>query len=384
MSEQNKVVDDVKVVNGVTVDIDERDDSGYILKAHGATTPTSTSAGFATGAEFANTTTDKVLVNEGDETSCDFQEVVAGEIDASDLGADSVDSDEIAADAVGASEIAADAVGSSEIAADAVGSSEIAADAVGSAEIAADAVGTSEIADGSVANADIGADAVDGTKIADDSVDSEHIAADSIDSEHYAAGSVDSDAIGADAVGASELADNAVDNAAMADNAVGNAEMADNAVGSAEVQDGTLTASDLHNDARKNVETADLSALPAPSASDQLGNNLFAFKAPMNARIDSVELVSDTATSGSDATNHYEVEVYNATQANSLSSAKTSTVSNEIVAETPWAVTVDQNQDIQNDDVIQVRVDILDDGSAAPTDLSTAEIRAVIAWSLRA
>jgi len=293
MSVQEKVYDDEVVINGVTLDVDERDDSGYIVEAHGATTPTATLAGFATGAEFTNTTTDKVFINEGSETSCDFQEVVAGEIDASDLGTDSVDSDEIATDAVDSDEIATDAVTKDEIATDAVESDEIAAGAVKEDELDADAVT------------------------------------------------------------------------------------------SAKIKDGEIKSSDLHNDARNKTEVTEVSQLPAPNGSDQLNNDLFVMAAPMNARIKGGTVISDTPTASSDADSHYEFEIYNETQAQSLSSAVSKTDDAELAAETPYQVPVDQNQDIQGGDVIKLRVHIKDDGSPNPTDLSSANLKVQLNWELR-
>lgn len=263
MSEQDKTVDDVKVINGVTVDVDGRDDSGYISAAHGATTPTITSKGFAQGCKFDNSTDDKVYINEGDETSCDFQVLVAGEVDASDLGTDSVNTDEIATDAVDSDEIAAGAVGSSEI------------------------------------------------------------------------------------------------------------------------DDGSVKSSDLHPDAKKQTEVLELSQLPAPTGSDQLDNDLFAITVPHNATIQGASIISDTATSGSDATNNYGFELVNQTAANSLSTAQAKTDTAELAAETPYALTVDQNQDVSGGDVLLVRVDILDDVGAGPTDLSTANIKLQLDWVLR-
>ena len=127
-----------------TVTVTDKDESGNISRAKGASVP-SAESGYAVNCMFYDTSAKKAYLNTGTTSSCTFTEIQVGEITAADLGTDSVDSDEIATDAVD----------SDEIATDAVDSDEIATDAVDSDEIATDAVGTDEIDDGSIEEADV-------------------------------------------------------------------------------------------------------------------------------------------------------------------------------------------------------------------------------------
>ena len=144
MSEQLKTTDDVVVLGGVSVDVDERDDSGYISKCHAASVVAGATKGFATSCEYTDTATDTLYVNNGDETSCDFQVVASGQIDTA----------QIADDAIQAAQIDDNAVGNAAMADNAIGNAEMADNAVGNAEMADNAVGSAEIVDGSVAPAD--------------------------------------------------------------------------------------------------------------------------------------------------------------------------------------------------------------------------------------
>lgn len=77
MPEQDKTVDDVVVIGGVTVDIDGRDDSGYISESHGAVKIPDATAGFAAGALHtvsgsATTDDNGTYVNKGSVTSALF------------------------------------------------------------------------------------------------------------------------------------------------------------------------------------------------------------------------------------------------------------------------------------------------------------------------
>jgi hypothetical protein len=155
MSEQLKTTDDVVIIAGVSIDVDERDDAGYISKCHAASVVASTTKGFATGCEYTDTATDTTYINEGSETSCTFNVLVAGAIGAADLAPDSVDSSEIAANAVGNAEMGDNAIGNAEMADNAVGNAEMADNAVGQAEMADNAIGAAEMADNAVGTAEV-------------------------------------------------------------------------------------------------------------------------------------------------------------------------------------------------------------------------------------
>lgn len=80
---QEKTVDDVVVIGGVNVDVDGRDDSGYILESHGTVKIPDATAGFATGAKHvvnatgpaANADDNGVYINKGSSTSSLFDKI---------------------------------------------------------------------------------------------------------------------------------------------------------------------------------------------------------------------------------------------------------------------------------------------------------------------
>ena len=87
--------------------------------------------------------------------------------------------------------------------------------------------------------------------------------------------------------------------------------------------------------------------------------------------INQILLVSDTATSGSDGSNNFTFQVQNLTQANSLLSAATTTDSNEIVADTAYSITPNQNNTgLAQGDVIELQIT----KTGTPTDLPSAEV----------
>lgn len=94
----------VETPDSTEVTVIERDGSGNITKANGATVP-SAEAGYAVNAFFLDTSAKKVYVNLGTTSSCAFTEVQIGEITAADLGTDSVGDDEVDAEVIETDEI---------------------------------------------------------------------------------------------------------------------------------------------------------------------------------------------------------------------------------------------------------------------------------------
>ena len=147
-----------------------------------------------------------------------------------------------------------------------------------------------------------------------------------------------------------------------------------------------MNANKLHNDARINyVALRSREALPAPTGANQLDNRLRMMQAPANMELVAVRIIPSTSTSGSDATNRYEFNVRNLTQSVNLMSAASVTDGNELVANTARELTLNQNTaTIQANDVLAINVDIKDDGSAGPTNLSAAKFDIEAVWKLRA
>lgn len=157
-------------------------------------------------------------------------------------------------------------------------------------------------------------------------------------------------------------------------------------IGSDQLQQQSVNANILHNDARMNYMTLRArEALPAPTGANQLNNRFRIMQAPVNMELVAVRIIPSASTSGSDATNRYEFNVVNVTQAANLMSAASVTDGNELAANTARELVMNQNTaNIQNNDVLAVNVDIKDDGSAGPTDLSAATFDIEVEWRLRA
>jgi len=154
-------------------------------------------------------------------------------------------------------------------------------------------------------------------------------------------------------------------------------------IGTNQLRNQAVTVDKLHNDARMNSVVVELGQMVAPTGSDQLNVDRRAWKAPSNSEIVSAYLLSDTATSGSAPTDRYEFEVYNFTAAQSLSTTPKITDAGELAVDTPYALTVDQNAQINSGAEIGLRTDIKDTGAGGPTDLSLAKVRMQINYRVR-
>lgn len=105
----------------------------------------------------------------------------------------------------------------------------------------------------------------------------------------------------------------------------------------------------------------------------------FVFVAPYDCKVSQVYIVSDTAVAGDD-TNYYAFQVQNLTQEESLlSAAKTTQATGgaEIVADTPYALTPDQNTVLADGDVLELQVT----ATGAPTSPSNAEVIVAVEYT---
>lgn len=82
-----------------------------------------------------------------------------------------------------------------------------------------------------------------------------------------------------------------------------------------------------------------------------------------NATVQSLELLTDTATT-SDGSNNWAIQLRNETQAENLRSAAFSSNGSDFVAWTPKTVSVDQNTDVAAGDAL--RVTLTETGTATP------------------
>lgn len=105
----------------------------------------------------------------------------------------------------------------------------------------------------------------------------------------------------------------------------------------------------------------------------------YVFIVPFNdCYIDTFNLLSDTASSGSDGSNNYAFQLRNLTQGEDLLATAVNTNGNEIAADTPYQITPDQNNTaLPVGDVIELQ--ITKTGTA--TDLSSAEVYAQVGYS---
>lgn len=101
---------------------------------------------------------------------------------------------------------------------------------------------------------------------------------------------------------------------------------------------------------------------------------------PAGARIDSLVVISDTATSGSDGTNNWEFDIYNITDANSVFSSTPTTNGEELAVDTRATYSADQNQTIDAADVVEFRAT----RNGTGTDLSSASVCVYVVATIRA
>ncbi len=139
--------------------------------------------------------------------------------------------------------------------------------------------------------------------------------------------------------------------------------------------DNITTSDPVAEVAERALKKTSVLTLAGWSATDQR----YLFVAPYDCTIDQVWLVSDTAITAHD-TNYYTFQVQNLTAAAALlSSAQTTKVTGgtAITADTPYAVSPDQNATISDGDVLELQVT----GAGSPTTLATAEIAGVVEYT---
>ncbi len=112
-------------------------------------------------------------------------------------------------------------------------------------------------------------------------------------------------------------------------------------------------------------------------------HNRFLFAIPATARygITGVYLISDTATTSSDGTHNWTIQVANLTAANNLCSTAKTTNGAEIAADTRYSLGVDQNNakaDLDGGDVLELQIT----KNGTPTDLSSARVSVQIDYTV--
>lgn len=121
---------------------------------------------------------------------------------------------------------------------------------------------------------------------------------------------------------------------------------------------------------------------PATTGSNQGPFTACTFKCSQALSIVSVNIASDIATSGSDATNNYNFLPLNITAAANLHTSATTTQGAELSITNPKAITISQNQSFAANDVFGITTNIADDGSAGPTNISAAQLYAIVEFTI--
>lgn len=151
-----------------------------------------------------------------------------------------------------------------------------------------------------------------------------------------------------------------------------------------QLKNGGVTVAKLATAAR--LQTAVVTvATPtaAPTGSNILNQDaVWGWVAPADVTVVSAYVSCDTAISAGDATNHYELNLYDATGAAELLAANVSLVAG-VAQYAATLVTTDQNADLAAGDEVVLRIDQLDDGGAGPDDLSAATWKVQINYRLR-
>jgi len=100
---------------------------------------------------------------------------------------------------------------------------------------------------------------------------------------------------------------------------------------------------------------------------------------PAAAYAQELVIQSDTSTAGSTGSNRYEIQVTNRTAANNLLATPYYTNTAEIVLQVGLVIPFDQNRNLAANDYL----DLVVTKTGAPTDLSTAKIRATLRGYMR-
>lgn len=101
------------------------------------------------------------------------------------------------------------------------------------------------------------------------------------------------------------------------------------------------------------------------------------FYARHRVRVHGLVILSDTATAGSTGANNYSFQVRNHTDGNDLLSTPQTTQTGELVVNGRLRIAFDQNQNVAAARALELQIT----KNGAPTDLSTAELAAIIYYT---
>ena len=153
------------------------------------------------------------------------------------------------------------------------------------------------------------------------------------------------------------------------------------AIGTDQIQQSAITPAKQTTAARTRVAVIPFK-LPAPTGSNQGAWDKCIFSVSKAFTIISVKIASDTATSGSGATNNYSFNAKNITGSVNLHTSATTTEGAELSTTALKSITVSQNLSFSANQIFSITASILDDGSAGPTNLSAAQLYAVVEYSI--
>lgn len=100
------------------------------------------------------------------------------------------------------------------------------------------------------------------------------------------------------------------------------------------------------------------------------GQNQYLMAAPNKAVLEQVQILSDTASTGSVTAQKYEFNVRNITDSYDMIATSISSVDGEVLADTAFNLTPDQTTIISKGDIIELQVSV----TGTPTDLTSAII----------
>lgn len=154
-----------------------------------------------------------------------------------------------------------------------------------------------------------------------------------------------------------------------------------NNAGVTAIASGSVTPAKQSTAARTRVAILPL-AFPAPTGSNQGPFTKCAFTCSQAFTIVSVKIASDIPTSSSDATNNYSFLPRNNTAGVYLDASATTTVGVELSDVSLKAISISQNTSFAANDVFVIVASIADDGSAGPTNISAAQLYAVVEYTI--
>jgi len=147
------------------------------------------------------------------------------------------------------------------------------------------------------------------------------------------------------------------------------------------IADGAITPAKQSTPARTRYLRIRLRKAPVLTGSNQ-NLDCYLFTATQALTIVSARIISNTATSGSTASDNWGFTLRNLSTSNDLASSITTTNGGELAVDTEKTITVNQNQSFTAAQRVGFRYSVSDSGSAGPTNLNPADIDVEIEYTI--